>query len=342
MRAGKRVKKLPIFLAVVLLIFTLRPGSSEQFTSLAQEKPAAESPENKAPMTVEVLLKSLPADNFAEGWVHKEKPRLYSKEDLYELIDGEAEMYFQYGFINVASGIYTNRKEADSLLTVDLYQMADKLMAFGVYSTYRSSDSSYKTIGTEAFGDPGYLYSYQGKFFVRIYCASLKTLKNPVLAAARSLLASLPGDHSPPPELSLLPGENMVAHSEKVTMKGFLGIDDHPQVLEADYRVKGNTFKGFMMQSPDEKKNQALFSKLSGLMEKNSLEKKPVARGTALCGRTKYNKGLCLCATGNSIMGACMLESFDEGLHFITRIKVKESDGKTQERNTLPWYQALP
>lgn len=315
------MRKLSIFLTVLLAVFILQGDRWEQQAPYAKESPAPAGADNRAPLTAEMLYKILPVDDFAEGWVHAEKPRLYSKDDLYELIDGEAEMYFQYGFINAASGIYTNSKEAGSLLTVDLYQMADTLMAFGIYSSYRSPDSPYQSLGTESFGDSGSLYIYQGKFFVRIYCASLKTLKSPVLAAARSMLVSLPGDHSPPAELSLLPGPDKVAHSEKVTVKGFLGIDEHPVVIEAEYNAKGNTFKGFIMQSPDEKKNQAVFAQLSGLIEKSSVEKKQLPQGTALYGRTKYSKGLCLCNSGTCIVGACMLESFDEGLHFITMVR---------------------
>jgi hypothetical protein len=309
------MKKLLRILAVVLIVLMLQAGSREKPALWAQ---ADAGPEGRAPLSADALLKCLPVENFAEGWVYAEKPRIYSKDDLFELIDGEAEMYFQYGFIDAASGIYTNRREAGSLLTVDLYQMANPLMAFGVYSTYRSADSSYLSVGTESFGNSGYLYVYQGRFFVRIYCASLKTLKSPVLAAAQSLLTSLPGDRAPPEELSLLPEENKVPHSERVTMKGFLGIDEHPVALEADYRVKGHTFKGFIMQSPDERKIQAVFTRISGLLEKNSIEKKQGVRGTVLYGRTRYHKGLCLSASGNHIMGAFMLENYDEGLHFIT------------------------
>ncbi|MDQ7824147.1 MAG: hypothetical protein RDV48_15200 [Candidatus Eremiobacteraeota bacterium] len=315
------MKKTAVFLASLLISLVLLEGSIELLESSAQEMPFLSGPPHLASEEADALLRSLPADNFSEGWVQAQKPRLYGKDDLFELIDGEAEQYFQFGFLNAASGIYTNKREADSLLTVDIFEMADKLMAFGLYSTYRSSGSAYHPLGTESFGDSGSLYGYQGKFVVRIYCASLKTLKSPVTAAALSLFASLPGDRSPPAELSLLPAAGKVAHSEKLTMKGFLGIDEHPAALEAEYKDKGHTFKGFIITSPDEKKNLALFEKLLGLLDRKSLKKKPAAGGTAYYSKTRYNEGLCLYASGSLTMGAFMLESFDEGLRFISMVK---------------------
>lgn len=266
----------------------------------------------------EALAKCLPADNFLEGWAKSGKPRVYTRSDLYELIDGEAELYFQYGFINAASGIYSNRRNPGSLLTADLYQMPDKLMAFGVYSNYKSEDSSYQSLGTEAFGDSEYLYIYQGRFFIRLYCSSSKALKNPIPVAARLLLASLPDDNSPPGELSKLPAQKRVPHSERVLMSGFLGLDDHPMVLEADYGNNGKMFKGFVIQLSDERKTSGLAQRLAGLLAKDSIEKKQLAQGMALYGRTEYNRGLCFIASGSCIRGAFLLDSFQEGIELLS------------------------
>ncbi len=42
--------------------------------------------------------KLLPTPGFAEGWAIKEKIDIYTEKDLYKYINGEAELYYPYGF----------------------------------------------------------------------------------------------------------------------------------------------------------------------------------------------------------------------------------------------------
>lgn len=267
--------------------------------------------ERLSPRDAAVLSTYLPPGGFQEGWALKNKPTAYSSKNLYELIDGEAEMYFLYGFKKAVSGIYTRLREKSSILTVDLFQMESPLMAFGIYSTYRSADSSFFPIGAESFGEPDYLYLYKGNIFARIYC-STASIKGPVFAAAKLIAAAIPGNPSPPPQLSLLAEKNKVAHSEKLIARGFLGLDDHPPAIEAEYRVHKNTIKGFIIQSPRRDKSEALFKRILATLDKKSMKEKALGSRTAHYGQTQYHKGLCLCAEENIITGAYELDSYQE------------------------------
>jgi len=48
----------------------------------------------------------LPMPGFAEGWRSDGGVRLYTKNTLFEHINGEAELYFPYGFVVVATTRY--------------------------------------------------------------------------------------------------------------------------------------------------------------------------------------------------------------------------------------------
>ena len=44
------------------------------------------------------------------SWSLSEKPDIYAGDDLFQHINGGAEIYHEYGFIRVISGVYKNRE----------------------------------------------------------------------------------------------------------------------------------------------------------------------------------------------------------------------------------------
>jgi hypothetical protein len=274
--------------------------------------PASSAEGFMPPLSPKEMIALLPHGDFVSGWVWKEKPRIYTREDLFELIDGEAESYFQYGFVNAASGIYGCRRDPQSLLTVDIFQMDDRLMSFGIYSTYLSPESRIINLGSESFGDSNYLYVYQGRFFARIYCSCSKSVKAPVIDATKSILTHIPDRNCPPPQLNMLPSKNRVPHSERVITRGFLGQDAHPPAIEAEFRVKDRLIKGFIIISSNEERNQEIVSKLSRQFQSTTMVEKKIGEHKVLYGPTKYYKGFSLCAMKKTAVGAYMLEDFDD------------------------------
>ena len=76
----------------------------------------------------------LPADE-AEGWRPSGSPTVFQGESLYEHINGGADIYYEYGFVEVALEYYGN---GDKEVSVEIYRMDDAAAAFGSKKKKRS------------------------------------------------------------------------------------------------------------------------------------------------------------------------------------------------------------
>src|SRR2546430_1902795 len=79
----------------------------------------------------------LPPANAVPGWKQVGTTRTYNRDNLFQLIDGEAEAVNAYAFKQEAHGEYgTGARPA---ITVDVYELADPLNAYGLFGSDRIS-----------------------------------------------------------------------------------------------------------------------------------------------------------------------------------------------------------
>ncbi len=109
-----------------------------------------------------------PGPGFEKGWSWFEMPTHYNPEDLYDYIDGEAELYLSYGFKELATLTYFWRSVDDTFLVVDIYDMGTSLNGFGLYSVYRHPEYKFEDIGTEAIVSDFGIKFYQGRYVVEL------------------------------------------------------------------------------------------------------------------------------------------------------------------------------
>ena len=74
----------------------------------------------------------------ADGWVREGQVSVYTSENLYKYIDGEAELYMPYGFQRAATVMYVKPGSKEGGLVVNVFEMGSLLDAFGIYGNYRS------------------------------------------------------------------------------------------------------------------------------------------------------------------------------------------------------------
>ena len=67
------------------------------------------------------------------------KPVYYDRDTLSDRIDGEAELYFPYGFDRMAAARYVSEKSPGTGVDVEIYRMGSLLDAFGIYANYRQN-----------------------------------------------------------------------------------------------------------------------------------------------------------------------------------------------------------
>jgi hypothetical protein len=194
------------------------------------------------------IEKVLPAPECAKGWVIEEGVTLYTRDTLFERINGESELYFPYGFEVLASARYANRDNPRIAVEADVYKMGSLLDAFGMYAIYRRPDDAVVKIGAEGFVSSSQLLFYQDRYFVRLQASGTLSLEQDIyLACARAVSQNLPRNTGRPKELEAFILPAVVQKSERYVAQSLLGYSFFRRGLIADAVLEGEEVKVFVV-----------------------------------------------------------------------------------------------
>lgn len=71
------------------------------------------------------------------GWTAVDQEYRYGREDLWEYINGAAELFLTYRFRDL---VVADFEQGDGALTISLYDMGSPLDAFGIYETEKPAE----------------------------------------------------------------------------------------------------------------------------------------------------------------------------------------------------------
>lgn len=218
-----------LFILFIILILTL----------------AVSNPVRAADLSIKDVL---PGKGFAGEWVIEDKVKLYDKETLFDHINGEAELYFPYGFDALATASYINNNNKELSVVADVYRMASVLDAFGIYSNYRKTNNLWVTIGAEGFLSSSQLMFYQDRYFVRLQVSGATNLpKDIFLACALAISGNLPAGSGQPKELEILKIPALVPKSERYLAQSLLGYVFFRRGIIADAKVQDEKMQIFVI-----------------------------------------------------------------------------------------------
>jgi len=104
------------------------------------------------------LKNYFPKNEEIKNWKQADTLKIYKGDELFTYIDGGADVYFEYGFKQVATVNYSN-KENDQL-QVEIYEMKDSSAAYGAYSFYLNGEGKKLIAGTD-----GMFFDYYAVFW---------------------------------------------------------------------------------------------------------------------------------------------------------------------------------
>ncbi len=185
-----------------------------------------------------------------EGWKKSENIKNYTPDNLYEYIDGAAELYLSYDFQELSVAEYINDSKAS--ITVEIYQHKTPLYAFGIYSQERSSKGNFLNIGAQGYIEVPILNFVAENAYVKIssYNAGNET-QNLLKIFAKKVAENLGGNPPLPAILDCFPGEGKKQNSEKFIARSFLGHGFLNSGFIADYFVDNKTFQLFIIEGAD-------------------------------------------------------------------------------------------
>ncbi len=177
---------------------------------------------------------------------------VFKPENLWDFINGAADTYLAYGFEDLHVAEY---KKGKNVIKLEVYHHPDNIMAFGIYSTERSSSFRFLNIGAQGYIADGSINFFKGNYYVKIRTYS-KSEK--ILQAAQSLASQvsdmLKGETSMPSVLSQFPEEGKKVNDESYINESVLGHNFLNNAFRATYESGKDIFSLFIFQkaSPEE------------------------------------------------------------------------------------------
>lgn len=136
------------------------------------------------------------------GWTWDQEDRSYNRENLFDYINGAAEVYLAYNFRQAFVHRFTKAGQPD--LVAEVYQLASAEDAYGVFSLERQDPEVGIGQGSEFGGS--LLRFWKGNSFVSILGEGPgKEIETAILSLGRALADKLPETGRPPRIVDLLP-----------------------------------------------------------------------------------------------------------------------------------------
>ncbi len=198
------------------------------------------------------------------GWQQDGPDYLYGPKNLYDYIDGGAELYLSYGFEQVLNRIYIAPNQPDIL--VDIFDMINSKNAYGVFSHSREKENISIAQGGQYV--PGLLLFWKDRYFISILATpETPKAKTAVFELARYIDSHITDTGPLPPILDYLPPQNLIEPSIRyfrhyiwlnsyyyISPENILHMNDDTEAVMAKYTFSSDDrLLLLVIQYPDEK-----------------------------------------------------------------------------------------
>lgn len=207
-----------------------------------------------------------------DGWARSEMIEMYSPDNLYEYINGAAELYLSYDFKQLYVGEYFN--EDSSSIVVDIYRHSSHLHAFGIYSQEKPLIGNYLNIGAQAYWQELMLNFFIGEFYVKISGYDIAQNSEKIIQEfAKEIARRLGGAKGLPEIIQCFPDSNKIKNSEKFVAKNYLGYSYFHSAFTAEYEQDNTNFSLFLITGKNREECRDML--ITYLIHTNSSVKDP-------------------------------------------------------------------
>lgn len=211
------------------------------------------------PKRLALLANNLPEE--IKGWHKASQNIYYNPKNLYDYLDGAAELYRSYAFNLLLVQKYSKPGYPD--ITIDIFDMYNSYNAFGIFSQSRETTDTSIGQGTEY--TKGLLIFWRNNFYVSLLAyPETEEKKELVFTLAQNIASSIKEDGPLPPIISALPQEHLMAESvlyfhhyqwanqyHFITEKNILNINQNSPAVLAKYQTQSKPFIVLLVLYPD-------------------------------------------------------------------------------------------
>jgi hypothetical protein len=176
-------------------------------------------------------------------WKLLEPVRSFGPDNLYEEIDGEAELVLPYGMERMTVAVLGRTARPGSEVRLEMYRMASPRDAYGIWSQHRYPDQEALPIPpTEAIVSDTSADFFRGETFVRIRSKPGDGSRSEVVGISSEIVALLAGSGSPPEEARALSDlQGRVSGSILYQKRAMLGYECLAPGFEAKFSTASSS-----------------------------------------------------------------------------------------------------
>ena len=148
------------------------------------------------------ILPAVPEPGFAPGWAKAGPLRTFRGQDLFNQIDGGAELFLEFGFSKLRLQAYARGKAE---LTLNAYEMESAASALGIYLMKMGRETPFPEIAARNSSEEAQMTIVKGKYFVQVdNLGDVRATRAEAIALANAFLAGQKRDTAQP-FLDMLP-----------------------------------------------------------------------------------------------------------------------------------------
>ncbi|MGB8952398.1 MAG: DUF6599 family protein [Candidatus Aminicenantales bacterium] len=238
-------------------------------------------------------------------WEFSEPPQSYLPENLFEHIDGAAEIYLSYDFQELLVARYKEKK-SKAALTVEIYDMQNGTNSFGIYSAERYPESRFLPVGNQGYVEEGTLNLFVGSYYVKLFCTDVGPKTEEWLKLfSQEIVNRIKEKGGFPPLLQLFPREGLVANSEKFILRNFMGFAFLSHGYKADYRWNDLEFECFLMEAESEEDAAGRLQEFLDHFAKNGVQIQKTDAGYSF--QDRYLRNVFMAKSGHLLVGVAKI-----------------------------------
>ena len=182
----------------------------------------------------------------------------YTKENLYEHVDGHAEYFISAGFqgLTVTEYIAAGSKATQAEIQAEVFDMGKSIQAFGVLADESGENPPPVSVGTMGYKTSSGVSYIKGRYYVKISALSPKT---PVIKFAKGFADTLSTGQDSVQVFSKFPKLGKVENT-RFAKEGYRGLDFLHNVIEREYSTASGKIKVALMAGSEHEVRSLLSS----------------------------------------------------------------------------------
>ncbi len=252
-----------------------------------------------------------------KGWETTIDKTVYDKLNLWEYINGAADLYLAYDFENLYMAEYLNSK--GQAVKVEIYRHSSAENAFGIYAAERMADYNFVDIGIQGYTESGALNFFSGEYYVKMISSGTTIVEqDALLTIAEKINSTLDMDKKWPDVIDLFPSEGKIVNSENYIARDFLGYSFFHSAYTAKYDVK-EEFKIFVIKLESQAEAESMLGSYTSLINEDKITRKD----DIYVINDFFNGTVILSVKNSHIIGIINTENVDLGVEYLNKTRAR-------------------